>query len=180
MLSSMSLSLNCKQSSVSCMHAHVCIHTHKHMCAHMHTHTHAQQTNAFTHSCIPPKGGQRCLMSPPVWNLRSVIWFHFTISCLVCWVLLLFLCHLVFCLLAHFLFGSLLSMKSRKRLIRNLLHTSATHAILVQDITDIDCQTQRGSAHSYVFATLEHWLLTNYTHKSTELQWVHFLLHFYW
>ena len=30
----------------------------------------------------PPKGGRGCLMSPPVWNLRAVIWFHFTISSL--------------------------------------------------------------------------------------------------
>ena len=33
--------------------------------------------------CIwPPKGGWGCLMSPPVWNVRAVIWFHFAISCL--------------------------------------------------------------------------------------------------
>ena len=29
------------------------------------------------------KGGLGCLMSPPVWNLRAVIWFHFAISSLV-------------------------------------------------------------------------------------------------
>ena len=37
--------------------------------------------------CLPPppprKGGQGCLMSPPVRNLGPVIWFHTTISSLV-------------------------------------------------------------------------------------------------
>ena len=28
------------------------------------------------------KGGWGCLMSPLFWNLRAVIWFHFTVSCL--------------------------------------------------------------------------------------------------
>ena len=32
---------------------------------------------------VTPKGGRGCLMSPPVWNLRAVIWFHFAISSLV-------------------------------------------------------------------------------------------------
>ena len=32
---------------------------------------------------VTPKGGWRCLMSPSVWNLRAVIWFHSAISCLV-------------------------------------------------------------------------------------------------
>ena len=38
--------------------------------------------NNITSVC-PPKGGQGCLMSPPAWNLRAVIWFHFAISSLV-------------------------------------------------------------------------------------------------
>ena len=32
---------------------------------------------------LPPKGGRGCLMSPPVWNLRAVTWFHFAIVSLV-------------------------------------------------------------------------------------------------
>ena len=33
---------------------------------------------------MPPKGGRGWCPSPlPVWDLRAVIWFHFTISCLV-------------------------------------------------------------------------------------------------
>ena len=30
---------------------------------------------------ISPKGGWGCLMSPLVWNLRAVAWFHITVSC---------------------------------------------------------------------------------------------------
>ena len=30
-----------------------------------------------------PKGGRVLVMSPPIWNLRTIIWFHLSICCLV-------------------------------------------------------------------------------------------------
>ena len=51
-----------------------------------------------------------------------------------------------------------LPLMSRKRLVCEVLDTSATHADLVQDITVsvMDCQTQNGSTHNCVFATFKH------------------------
>ena len=63
-----------------------------------------------------PKGSRDCL-SPPVWNLRVVIWFYFTVSCSVCWLVfwlffvvfcfLFLLCFVLFfvCLFCLFVFG---------------------------------------------------------------------------
>ena len=44
----------------------------------------------------PLKGGRGCLMSPPVWNIRAVIWFPFPIPSLV------FLPSLAFSVLSFF------------------------------------------------------------------------------
>ena len=45
-----------------------------------------------------------------------------------------------------------LPVKKRKRLARDVIHTSATYADLVQDVTDTDCQTQNGFQPSHVDA----------------------------
>ena len=46
-----------------------------------------QNLNSIFPLYPPTKVGRGCRMSPtppPVWNLRAVICFHFTISCFVC------------------------------------------------------------------------------------------------
>ena len=54
-------------------------------------------------------------------------------------------------------------MKSRKRLARDVLDTSATRAELVHDVTDTYSHTQNGSAHSSVLAAFKGQVLTNQT-----------------
>ena len=53
--------------------------------------------------------------------------------------------------------------KSREGFTCDVIDTSARHADLVHDITDRDCQTQTGSAHSQVFKTCKRRFLTNQT-----------------
>ena len=54
------------------------------------------------HTVIPPKGMPGMSdVSPPVWNLWAVIWFHFAISSLVFLPSSVTLCLIFFCLLVH-------------------------------------------------------------------------------
>ena len=46
--------------------------------------------------------------------------------------------------------------KSRKRLVRDVFDTFATHARLVYDVTDTDYWAQNGSTHGRVLATFKH------------------------
>ena len=43
-------------------------------------------------------------------------------------------------------------MKNSNRFVYDVFDTFATHAILVHDVSDIDCWTQNGSFHGRVFA----------------------------
>ena len=56
--------------------------------------------------------------------------------------------------------GSLFTSGQQKSLVHGVLDTSATHADLVSEVTDTDCQTHNGSAHGGVLATFNCWFLT--------------------
>ena len=58
-------------------------------------------------------------------------------------------------------------MKSGKRLA-NVIYTTATHASLLHDITDTDCQIKNGSPHNNVFRAFKCHCFNQPDNKSTE------------
>ena len=48
--------------------------------------------------------------------------------------------------------------EEEKRLTHDEIYTHATHANLVRDVPSTECRTQNGSAHGYVFPTLDFFL----------------------
>ena len=45
--------------------------------------------------------------------------------------------------------------KAEEGLVHDVINTSATHADLVHDVTDADCQAQNGHYHGRVYATFK-------------------------
>ena len=65
------------------------------------------------------------------------------------------------CYFKRIIRGAVSPMKSTKELTHAVMDILTTHAGLVHDITDTDCQTQNGSGHGRAFASLERRFLTS-------------------
>ena len=71
-----------------------------------------------------------------------------------------------------------LPMKNRKRSVHDVLDSSASHADLVHNVTDTDCQTQYDSAHGHVFGTFKRIYIYLYITKP-DRKWTEKLLFFF-